>query len=87
MGLIKNLAGDYHYSDKWLRTGNALTEKWKRGRKEGSKDDIEQTLMALGAYHFLEVICQLFNSHAESFQLLKHDGDVLTREATDGLQL
>lgn len=37
MGLIKNLAGDCHYSDKWLRTENALTGKWRGAEKRGRK--------------------------------------------------
>lgn len=89
MGLIKDLAGDSHYSDKWLRTGNVLTgSRGEGGRgKEGANDDKEQTLVALGAYHFAELVRQLFNNHAESLELLKHAGDVLTREAADGLQI
>lgn len=50
-------------------------------------DDKEQTLMALGAYHFAELIRQLFNNHTESLELLKHAGDVLTRDAADRLQI
>lgn len=43
--------------------------------------------MALGAYHFAEIIRQLFNNHTESLELLKHTGDVLTREAAHRLQI
>lgn len=43
--------------------------------------------MSLGAYHFAELIRQLFNNHAESLELLKHAGDVLTGEATDRLHI
>lgn len=59
----------------------------QRRGKEGVNDDKEQTSTALGAYHFAELIRQLFNNHAESLELLKHAGDVLTREATDRLQI
>lgn len=91
MGLIKNLAKGFHYSDKWLRTGNALTvsrgkDGEERRGKEGVNGDKEQTLMAHGAYHFAELIRQLFNNHTESLELLKHAGDVLTGETTDRLE-
>lgn len=44
-------------------------------------------LTALGAYHFAQLMRQLLNNHAESLELLKHAGDVLTREAADSLQI
>ena len=59
----------------------------ERSGKEGVNDDKEQTLMAFGAYHFAELIRQLFHNHAESLELLKHAGDVLAREAADRLQI
>lgn len=37
--------------------------------------------------HFAEIIRQLFNNHTESLELLKHTGDVLTREAAHRLQI
>lgn len=55
--------------------------------KEGVNNDKEQTLIALGAYHFAELIRQLFNNHTESLELLKHAGNVLTREAANRLQI
>lgn len=92
MGLIKNLANGFHYSDKWLCTGNALTGsrgkyrvERKRG-KEGVNGDREPTHMAHGSYHFVELIRQLFYDHTESLELLKYAGDVLTRETTDSLE-
>lgn len=59
----------------------------RRGKVQGVNDDKEQTLKALGAYHFGELVRQLFNNHAESLELLKHAGDLLTREAADRLQI
>lgn len=43
--------------------------------------------VARRAYHFAELVRQLFDDHADSPELLKHAGDVLTGEAADRLQI
>lgn len=84
---LRTWPGGCHCGDKWLRTGNALVEVKTEASGKEQSDDEEQTQMALGAYHFAELLRQLFDDHAESLELLKHAGDVLAREAADSLQI
>lgn len=37
------------------------------------------------AYHFAQVNGQFFHDHAETPELLKHAGDIFTRQTTDRL--
>lgn len=80
MGLIKDLAEDKtsHYSDKWLRAGNAIEEK---------NDDEGKTLIAFRAYRCLQLLRQLPHNDIEPLELLEHAGDVLAGEAADRLQI
>lgn len=50
-------------------------------------DEKAQTLRASGTHHSVELGRQLFHNHAESLQLVKHAGDVVTGEAADRHQI
>lgn len=50
-------------------------------------DEKAQTPRASGTHHSVELGRQLFHNHAESLQLVKHAGDVVTREAADRHQI
>lgn len=74
MGLIKSLAGEPQSQRQVAVQWKAINwERWEKTERRGSK----------ATYHFVELVSQLLDHDAQSSELLKHAGNVVTRESTD----